>query len=201
MIKLNAQQTQRLLLAGTVGFPRPFPTIGGISIEKSRLVYSKNCAESATFVIVQERHKDAVTRLILRQGVTAIFIPGSWVRRPKTKARVFRFSRRHAVHDFERGEWFLGPEISVEAIRTRLKMPELRIDKRRNKARGIVFVQKDHPVMTITEKAQLAGRIESYETEQAGCDYGYGCPPGCDPDSEPWLECRHPGCDSEAPGF
>src|SRR5688572_14614968 len=68
MKKLNARQTQRLLLAGTVGFPKPFPTIGSISIEKSKLVYSRNCAEGATFVVVQERHKDGITRLILRQG-------------------------------------------------------------------------------------------------------------------------------------
>jgi hypothetical protein len=196
MKKLNARQTQRLLLAGTVGFPKPFPTIGSISIEKSKLIYSSNCAEGATFVVVQERHKDGITRLILRQGVSAIFIPGTWVRLPKKKARVFRFSRRHAVHNFERGEWFLGPEISAKAIRTRLEMPTLRIDRRRNSARGIVFVQKDHPVLTITEKVQLAGCVESYKTNQAGCDCDYGCPPGCDPDHAFGLGCP-PGCDPD----
>jgi hypothetical protein len=174
-MKLDARQTRRLLLAGAVPFPKPYPSIGGISIERSKLVYSRLAKKPTTFIVVQEQHKSAVTRLILRSGVAAIFIPGIWVRVQRV-GRVFKFSQRHAVHNFERGEWFLGPEISVDAIRTRLRKPKLAIHKRGNPARGIVFAYKDCPVMTVTEVVQLAGCIDPCRTGHYCCDPdGYGC--------------------------
>src|SRR3954466_5551824 len=130
-MKLDAKQTRRLLLAGTVPFPKPFPSSGRISIERVRLVYSRSVAKKEWFVVVQEQGKGTLTRFILRVGVAAIFFPGIWVRRARGR-RLFKFSRRHAVHNFERGEWFLGPEINISAIRARLRRPRLKLDRRNN---------------------------------------------------------------------
>ena len=178
-MKLDARQTRRLLLAGAVPFPKPYPSTGRISIERTKLVYSRFSKKPKAFIVVQEQHKNAATRLILRSGVAAIFIAGIWESVPRI-GRVFKFSRQHAVHNFERGEWFLGPEINVDAIRTRLKKPKLAIDKRGNPARGIVFVYKDRPVMTVTEVVQTAGSIDPCRTGRYCCDCdGYPCDPCC----------------------
>lgn len=186
-MKLDARQTRRLLLAGAVPFPKPYPGVGRISLERTTLVYSKILEKPKTLVVVQEQHDQEKTRLILQSGVAAIFIAGAWVRASRRR-RVFKFSHQHAVHNFERGEWFLGPEISVDAIRTRLKKPKLAINKRGNPARGIVFVYRDQPVMTVTEVVQTAGSVEMYRTGRSryGCDCeGYGC------------DCDGYGCDCD----
>jgi hypothetical protein len=178
-MKLDARQTRRLLLAGAVPFPKPYPSIGRISVERTKLVYSRLLNKLKTLIVVQEQHKSDVTRLFVKSGVAAIFIAGAWVRVSRD-GWVFRFSRQHAVHNFERGEWFLGPEISVDAIRTRLKKPKLAIDKRGNPARGIVFVYEDRPVMTVTEVVQTAGSIDPCRTGRYCCDCdGYPCDPCC----------------------
>jgi hypothetical protein len=190
-MKLDARQTRRLLLAGAVPLPKPYPSVGRISIERRKLVYSRFAEKTKTFIVIQEQHKSAVTRLILRSGVAALFFPGIWVRVPRI-GRVFKFSRQHAVHNFEKGEWFLGPEINVDAIRTRLRKPKLAIHKRGNPARGIVFVYQDRPVMSVTEVVQLAGCIGPRRTGHYCCDCdGYGCDCcdyGCD--------CCDYGCDA-----
>lgn len=186
-MKLDARQTRRLLLAGSVPFPKPYPSTGGISLERTTLVYSRILEKQKTLVVVQDQHSKEMTRLILECGVAAIFIAGTWVRVSGNR-RVFKFSKQHAVHNFERGEWFLGPEISVDAIRTRLKKPKLAINKRGNPARGIVFVHRDQPVMTVTEVVQTAGSVDTYQAGRGryGCDCeGYGC------------DCCNYGCDCD----
>jgi hypothetical protein len=136
-----------------------------------------------------------------------MFFPGSWATVPR-RGKVFRFSQAHAAYDLERGEWFLGPEINVTAIRQRLKNPRLAIDKRSGPARGIVFVYRDRPVMTITETVQTAGSIRDHMTtryccdpmrpEEPCCDPTYCCDwcPGCDcPTEEPAEAQFQCGCD------
>lgn len=160
-MELNTQQTRRLFLAGTVAFPTPYPTVGGVSIELGTLTYSKDAAEEKTFVVVEEQPERTrfATRLILKRDVAAIFFP---------RARdadcgsdeVFKFSKKYRVDDFERGEWFLTPEICVEAIRTRLKLRDLDIDVRGGAARGVVFVYEDRPVRTVYEITEPAGSVE-----------------------------------------
>ncbi len=180
-MKLDARQTRRLLLAGAVPFPKPFPSIGRISIERGRLVFSKAVRQWTSFVVVQDNCEPSTTRLILRNGVAGIFFPGVWVSVPR-RGKVFRFSQAHAAYDLERGEWFLGREINVKAIRERLRNPHLAIDKRRSPARGIVFVYRDRPVMTITEIVQTAGSIRDHMTAVYCCDPTHHPEePCCDP--------------------
>jgi hypothetical protein len=66
-----------------------------------------------------------------------------------------------------------------------LQNPKLRIHKRKNSVRGVVFVYQNRPVMTITETVQTAGSISRSTPENYCCDccesYCCDCPlPCCD---------------------
>lgn len=168
-MKLDARQIRRMLLVGAVPLPKPFPSTGGISLESIKVAYSRGTSKRTPFVVLQERHRDSVTRLIPTGGVAALFIPGRWIKKPKV-GWVFQFSKRCSVHNFDRGEWFLGPDITAEAIRARLRNPKLAIHKRGNPARGVVFVNKSQSVISFTETVQMAGSIGSSAEEPYCCD-------------------------------
>jgi hypothetical protein len=173
---LDVKQTRRFYLAGTVAFPTPFPSAGGISIEDGSFQFpddgdKENNGEKkdkennggkkdkVTFVVVQEKSgvRQATTRVVHKSDVAAIFFPGVWV--DTDEGPVFRFAERERVHDLEEGEWFLGPQIKVTKITTRLKLAQRNIDitSRDSGVRGIVFVPEHRPVLTVYECAQTAG--------------------------------------------
>jgi len=173
---LDIQQTRRFYLAGTVAFPTPFPSAGGISIEDGSFKLSDNgdkgnCGdmkdkeqngekkERVTFVVVQEKTgvDEATIRVVRKSDVAAIFFPGVWV--DTDNDPVFQFTERERVHDLDEGEWFLGPQIKATKITTRLKLDQRHVDitRRDSGVRGIVFVPEHRPVLTIYECAQAAG--------------------------------------------
>ena len=173
---LDVNQTRRFFLAGTVAFPTPFPTAGGISIEDGNFQLPDNAnkakngekkgkqnngeqMETVPFVVVQENTglKQATIRVVRESDVRAIFFPGVWVE--TDKGRMFRFAKREYVDDLEEGEWFLGPQINADEITRRLKLHERGIDItcRDSGVRGIVFVPEHRRVVTIHECAQTAG--------------------------------------------
>ena len=173
---LDINQTRRFYLAGTVAFPTPFPSAGGISIEdgsfqlpvdanksnngeKKVKQNNREQTETVPFVVVQENTglKQVTIRVIRESDVRAIFFPGVWV--DTDKGRIFRFAEREYVHDLEEGEWFLGPQINAGEITRRLHLRERGIDItcRDSGVRGIVFVPENQRVVTIHESAQTAG--------------------------------------------
>jgi hypothetical protein len=173
---LDFKQSRRFYLAGTVAFPTPFPSAGGISIEDGSLLLSvdrdevnhgekkdkennEEKRERVVFVVVQETTgvEKATTRVVRKSDVAAIFFPGEWI--DTDNGPVFRFAEPECVHDLEHGEWFLGPQIKVSKITTRLKLDQIKVDitRRDSGVRGIVFVPEDRSVLTIHECAQSAG--------------------------------------------
>jgi hypothetical protein len=174
-LELDAHQTRRFYLAGTVAFPAPFPATGPISIEggsfqlpdddsNGRIEEKKSKRdggaqpEGEPFVVVQEGSglANATIRVVRESDVRAIFFPGVWV--DADKGRIFIFAQEEYVDNLERGEWFLGPQINADEISKRLKLHERGIDItcRYSGVRGIVFVPEHRRVVTIHETAQLA---------------------------------------------
>jgi hypothetical protein len=155
---LDIKQTRRIFLAGTVAFPTPFPSAGGISIEEGSFRLSED-RQRATFVVVQEKSpiRESTIRVVQISHVAAIFFPGVWV--DTDKGPVFRFAKQDGVHDLDEGEWFVGPHVETGRIVARLKLAESNIDitRRDSGVRGIVFVQEHRPLLTIDECAQSAG--------------------------------------------
>ena len=150
---LNILQTRGLYLAGAVAFPKPFPCAGAISIQDGHLSYPTG-TRGATFVVVQEKGsllEPATTRVVLKVDVAAIFFPGDW------QGEVFQFAEPDGVHDFEKGEWFLHPDIDADKISEKLKIDIRRPD---SGARAIVFVPESKPVLSTHEPVQTAGSIE-----------------------------------------
>jgi len=175
-LDLDIKQTRRFYLAGTVAFPTPFPTAGGISIEQGRFHLpddgnkgrngdKKNKQdngegiETVPFVVVEENTglMQSTIRVVRESDVRAIFFPGVWV--DTDKGRVFKFAEEEYVHDLEQGQWFLGPQITVDNIIKRLKLDDRGTDIgcRDSGVRGIVFVPEHRRVVTIHERAQTAG--------------------------------------------
>ena len=163
-MNLDSRQTRRLYLAGTVAFPTPFPTSGGISFEDGSLLRSDNGEkENVAFVVVQEktRTEQSTIRVVRKSDVVAMFCPGYWL--DTDQGRVFRFFEGDSVYDLEQGEWFLGSDINAPEISTRLKLNtdqhNVDITRRDSGARGLAFVPENSPVITITvtECTQTAG--------------------------------------------
>jgi hypothetical protein len=156
---LDFKVTRGLYLAGTVAFPTPYPSSGIISFESGNLKYAAGEPAKVTdLVVVQEySHRDrTIIRAIRQEDVAAIFIPGR-----KSKGE-FRISRKTVVDDLEKGEWFVDSDVNSAAISKRLELSKgEEITSRDSKLRGIVFVAKNAPVVSI---AQMT------ETADASCD-------------------------------
>lgn len=180
--KLDSRQTRRFYLAGTTPFPTAFPSVGVISIELGSLFYSARDAskskEDALFVVVKEPSygDEAVSRVVLQKDVGAIFFHGSM--EGKNGKKVFRFSDADRVEDFEKGEWFFTPDINIQVVKDKLNVKEAEISGQKSIARGIIFVPKDRPVLTVTISEVI---------EPAGCTYA--TPPGCE--CKAFCECTH----------
>ncbi len=167
-IDLDIRQTRRLHLAGSVAFPTPFPSVGGISIEKGSLRRSAGGnSQDEAFVIVREESglEQATSRVFLQEDVAGIFFPGVWVE--TDKERKFRFAEQDFAYDLEKGEWFLKPHIDAHEINMKLKTD---ITDPESGARGIAFVPEDEPVLTITESTQTAGTADEASPVLKGCE-------------------------------
>ena len=162
-IELDEMQSRRFFLAGTVAFPTPFLSVANISVESGTLsgIRSAGGSVSELFVAVYENQElqDETTRLILLTDVSAIFFPGS--RENNNEQGKFLFSNADKVDDLEAGEWFFGSDVDVDTINKSLQID---IMKREAGARGIVFVRRDEPVLTICEQTRTAGAADSTPT-------------------------------------
>jgi len=170
-MRFTRSQTRRLFLAGTVAFPMPFPGIGTVSIEKALLrLSSRRKRRGRSFVVVQEKQRrdQSVIRIIRMRDVSAIFFPGEYSRKGDPTSK-FSFSDCDRVDDFDQGQWFLNGHINVETIRAGLNITVEEFTRRNSKARGVVFVPENRPVLSITEVTQTAGAT-SYEPLGWGCD-------------------------------
>ena len=134
---LDIKQTRRWYLSGTVAFPTPFPSAGGISVEDGAIIRSEGTGrQTATFVVVQEEAtvEQSTIRVVLDRDVAAIFFPGEFV--DTDQGREFRFAEKDGVDDLEKGEWFVNPDIDAAEISKRLGVD---IGRRNSGARGIAF--------------------------------------------------------------
>jgi hypothetical protein len=189
--ELDSKQTRRLFLAGTVAFPTPFPSLGTISVEKGRLRRSDedNNAPDELFVVVQEKAgiDRAKVRVVRQEDVAAIFIPemSDYADDPLTKCCC---DEEDLVRDLEQGIWILKPgrdvaELIQNAVKgdsdsaekkagrnTAEKNKKRRIDvgRRDSGVKGIVFVPRHQPVLTIEECTHAAGDVDPYIIK-AGC--------------------------------
>jgi hypothetical protein len=179
---LDVRQTRRLFLAGTAAFPTPFPTAGAVAFETGYLKYSRGARpkETAFVSVVELSHRTrSKTRVILQEDVSALFIPGRW------RGGQFRISRRAQVHDLERGEWFLDGDVNADCVRERLKLKECPVDPENSVLRGIVFVAGHRPVITTSQRVELARvaakrmkRRREPRCDRHYCDEGFW--PGCE---------------------
>lgn len=162
-MELDFRQTRSLHLAGTVAFPTPFPTAGQLWFEDGKLTYP-TATRPTTFVIVHESSslEYTTTRAALKTDVAAIFFPGYW--EDTDKGRVFHFSESNCVHDLEKGEWFLDPDVEVETISRKLQID---VTSRDSGARGIMFVPEMKPVYSRDESVLTAGGAQM---TRSGCD-------------------------------
>jgi hypothetical protein len=166
---LNARQTRRLVLAGTVALPTPFPSTGIISFEAGSLTYASGRAPVATpFVVIQERARGnrSLTRATRQRDVAALFVPGVW-----RADGTFRISRRRWVNDLERGEWFLTDDVHAGEVDGRLQLRGADITTRDSILRGIAFIRKSRPVVSVTEVISTASEIIEWEEQYCTCSY------------------------------
>lgn len=150
----DARQTRRFVLAGTVAFPKPYPSIGTISFEKGRFKYSPDHdPKHEDLVVVQERSRGSrlLIRIFLRRHLATIFVPGE-----KSGEDRFRISCKKWVNDSRNGEWFLESDINPDEVRKRLDLGDADITSRESVLRGIVYVAESRPVLTVLEEATLA---------------------------------------------
>lgn len=167
---LDARQARNFFQAGTVTFPTPFPSTGTISLDVGKWTYSVGASKDKDVILVQEfRGNCTIVRLILRNDVSAIFIPGV-----KANGK-FRISRKPYVANFDKGEWFLNDDIKEDVIRKRLDLdPKDDIRSRNSILRGIVYVPEEKRILRITETATTAGADEYILECPCSC-----CRPGC----------------------
>lgn len=168
---LTTKQVRRYLLAGTVGFPTPFPSVGTISIEGHRSPYPSGPRDE-TFVVVQENRGicHALARMILKDQVRAIFVPGETRYDAQGNPTAFEFAHTRAPVDFDKGTWFVEQEIDAATMAKALSVNEQRIaDRDTSPVRGIVFVDEHARVISFLEANETAGGASDW-FPAAGCD-------------------------------
>lgn len=128
---LDPLETRRMYLAGTVPFPTPFPTVGTVTIEDSKLSFQVLEEVKTPTLIVEDpvRFDNKVVRTVFLKDAAAIFVPDAAddgePSDPCSKTCV----------DFGKGKWFLGEEV----------------DRARNEGKpfpGIVFVAADASILS-----------------------------------------------------
>lgn len=156
------------ILEGTVAFPMPFPSLARISFEIGENTdHTMPELAGKDVVVLQEvRDKASVRQIMARDKVSAVFVPGA-----RDEQETFHISAAPHATDLESGEWFFGPDINSETLRTRLNLRETDdVSTRNSVLRGIVFLGESLPVLSVTEVGATAGTVE-FERRQlhAGC--------------------------------
>jgi hypothetical protein len=154
-MKLDFNQTRRLLLAGTAALPTPFPTVGAITIDPDGKVTrtpGDGVGDSEPLVILEEKATigSRMTRIIRSSDVAAIFVPDD--------------EKADRIDDFSKGNWILAP-VDENACKMKSKKDN---GKKCLELRGIVFVPEYASVLSIEECAKTAGDI--VPTNDYGCD-------------------------------
>ena len=161
-MKLNSALSRRLMLAGTVEFPTPYPTVGTISIETHQVHYPPDDrVEEEVFVVVQElQHlSESVTRVIAKEHVAAIVFVGGGGKKGAKEDKgndENGFARCAESFDAETCIWFLKPDIDLKKIAKHLGIGAEALAGRDSPARGIVFVPEFAPVLSMCESTQIA---------------------------------------------
>jgi hypothetical protein len=163
-VELNVRQTRAMFLADTVPLPRAFPTAAPLTIEEGCLCHACDERHDDVFVSILEETelRFSVSRVILLKNVAAIFFPGVWTK--DGGKNVFNFAEPDAVDDMDKGEWFLKSNLDPKKISQKLKIDISRSD---SGARGIVFVPRNAPVVTIEESVRPAS---AFSDDVQGCD-------------------------------
>ena len=153
-VDFDARQTRRFVLAGTVAFPKPYPSIGTISFEKGSFRFSPDHdPKHEDLIVVQERSRGGrlLIRIFLRCHVAAIFVPGG-----RSCEGRFRISCKKWASDPRKGEWFLESDVNLDAVRKRLDLGDADIETRESVLRGIAYAAEHRPVLTVLEESTLA---------------------------------------------
>lgn len=184
-MQLTSQQIRRYYLAGTVAFPTPYPSVGTISIETQKDVpYPNGTFPEHTFVVVKEQREPnyALVRAVLREEVGAVFVPGESIYDKSGTEIGFEIAEPQVPLDFEKGKWFVTPEIHAGRMASALHLGDTsKIDDRDSSiARGIVFVQEHARVLSMLEANQPAGMASDWLTA-AACDPWYQVRCDCKP--------------------
>jgi hypothetical protein len=159
-MNLSVRQTRQMLLAGTVAFPRPFPSAGIISFETGSVIPDRDQGPAdMEFLVVQElgRGRKLTTHSVRPADVRAIYVPG------RRKDKTFRISMRREVRDFDHGEWFFDQQIAIKDIAKQLQIDERRLLTRESVLRGIVFVRGNRPVIRSAAYIATARELQYHE--------------------------------------
>jgi hypothetical protein len=168
---LDARQTRSVFLAGTVTFPRPFPSTGTISLLKGNWTYAdgEERVEKDLLIVQEFRCHRTVVHVMLQTDVSALFIPGV------TRGGRFRISKKRRVDNFERGEWFLDTDVRVNKICDRLNLRDDDFANRNSVLRGIVFVRRGSRIFRVTEVSTIAGAYDKPAKYDCTCELRVSC--------------------------
>jgi hypothetical protein len=165
--QLDSRQTRRLLLAGTVALPKPFPCTAVVRLEKGSLTLA--CGEEPVeewFVVIRE-HGDlcrAVTRRVRTSDVVALYFPGGAVADGDNDSADQKPTDENcdcSVDDLDAGLWVLQAEVNRKGVKSRLGVD---LSDPASCVQAIVFVRKHAPVYTVTELAQTAFDLQGPKT-------------------------------------
>lgn len=130
-LELDPLETRRMYLAGTVPFPTPFPTVGTVTINDSKLSFQVLGEVEVPTLIVEDpvRFDNKVVRTVFLKDVAAIFRP----QLPEDQGCTDPCGKKSV--DFENGTWYLGKEVEE-------------VGKECGAFPGIVFVAADASVLS-----------------------------------------------------
>lgn len=193
--QLDSRQTRRMLLAGSVPLPGPFPRTALVRLVLGSL--TRACGERPAdewFVVIHEQGDlgRAITRHVRASDVAAIFVPAE--AKPKSNqtaaelpppehgAQEAAAEPRAAevcscpVDDLDRGQWALEPDPTSEDFQERLaKSLEVDLADPKSCVQAIVFVPKHAPVYTVMEQSQTAGAVFSQKSRKRAWAYCSSC--------------------------
>jgi hypothetical protein len=173
---LDVRQTRNFLLAGTAAVPTPYGQLGSIAFDVGSFRRRRGVRRDRRrlLTVIQHCGHATVLRVMLRSDIAALYIHGDEV-----GGGPFQMSPEASVDDFEKGEWFLGPDIRKGEVRRRLNLRRRRddISTRDSILRGVAFVIEGRPVFEITEAAHAAGEFE--DGGYPCCGYGTCCRKTC----------------------
>lgn len=160
--QFDSRQSRRLLLAGTVALPKPFPCTAIVRLEKGSLTLA--CGEDPVeewFVVIREPGdlSSATTRRVRASDVVALYFPGGAVGGGDEKPAEATGTNENcgcSVDDLDGGLWVLQADVHRKGVKSRLGVD---LSDPKCCVQAIVFVPKHAPVYTVTELAQTAAAV------------------------------------------